>query len=238
MDVGVDHHEHQVIDALVGDQPGEGALDCGDGIGLLVERCTRQPRISCRIGFRCENQGAERDLRRPQQHDPMLELLEQGRWKAELFDGLIHRRSVRLRSNACHPKWRRRRRKPHERAESKGVPVAVVAQLVRASVCGTEGRGFKSPRSPHSLHLQPDILREMTTPWGLPDFDEHEEIHFVTDEKSGLRAIIAVHSTHLGPAAGGVRFWHYAKDSEALTDALRLSRGMSYKNTMAGLPLG
>jgi leucine dehydrogenase len=78
----------------------------------------------------------------------------------------------------------------------------------------------------------------MTTPWGLPDFDEHEEIHFVTDEKCGLKAIIALHSTHLGPGAGGCRFWHYAKDEEALTDALRLSRGMSYKNAMAGLPLG
>jgi leucine dehydrogenase len=78
----------------------------------------------------------------------------------------------------------------------------------------------------------------MTTPWGLPDFDAHEEIHFIDDEKCGLKAIIAVHSTHLGPAAGGARFWHYAEDAEALTDALRLSRGMSYKNAMAGLPLG
>ncbi len=78
----------------------------------------------------------------------------------------------------------------------------------------------------------------MTTPWGFPDFDAHEEVHFVTDEKCGLRAIIAIHSTHLGPAAGGARFWHYANDDEALTDALRLSRGMSYKNAMAGLPLG
>src|SRR4051794_20001921 len=78
----------------------------------------------------------------------------------------------------------------------------------------------------------------MTTPWGFPDFDAHEEVHFVTDEKCGLKAIIAVHSTHLGPAAGGARFWHYAKDADALTDALRLSRGMSYKNAMAGLPLG
>jgi leucine dehydrogenase len=78
----------------------------------------------------------------------------------------------------------------------------------------------------------------MTTPWGMPDFDAHEELHFVTDEKCGLKAIIAVHSTHLGPAAGGCRFWHYAQDDEALTDALRLSRGMSYKNAMAGLPLG
>jgi leucine dehydrogenase len=78
----------------------------------------------------------------------------------------------------------------------------------------------------------------MTTLWGKPDFDAHEEVHFVTDEECGLKAIIAVHSTHLGPAAGGARFWHYAKDEEALTDALRLSRGMSYKNAMAGLPLG
>ena len=78
----------------------------------------------------------------------------------------------------------------------------------------------------------------MTTPWGLADFDAHEEIHFIDDEKCGLKAIIAVHSTHLGPAAGGARFWHYAKDEEALIDALRLSRGMSYKNAMAGLPLG
>lgn len=78
----------------------------------------------------------------------------------------------------------------------------------------------------------------MTTPWGLPDFDEHEDVRFVTNDECGLRAIIAVHSTHLGPGAGGARFWSYAEDSDALTDALRLSRGMSYKNAMAGLPLG
>ena len=78
----------------------------------------------------------------------------------------------------------------------------------------------------------------MTTPWGYPDFDAHEAVHFVTDRASGLRAIIAMHSTHLGPAAGGTRLWHYADDSDALTDALRLSRGMSFKNAMAGLPLG
>jgi leucine dehydrogenase len=78
----------------------------------------------------------------------------------------------------------------------------------------------------------------MTTLWSLPDFDAHEDVHFFTDEACGLKAIVAVHSTHLGPAAGGCRFWHYAKDDDALTDALRLSRGMSYKNAMAGLPLG
>ena len=78
----------------------------------------------------------------------------------------------------------------------------------------------------------------MTTPWSYPDFDAHEALHFVTDARSGLRAIVALHSTHLGPAAGGTRMWHYADDRDALTDALRLSRGMSYKNAMAGLPLG
>lgn len=78
----------------------------------------------------------------------------------------------------------------------------------------------------------------MSTPWDLADFDAHEAIEFVTDEESGLRAIIAIHSTHLGPAAGGARFWHYVEDDFALVDALRLSRGMSYKNAMAGLPLG
>jgi len=78
----------------------------------------------------------------------------------------------------------------------------------------------------------------MITPWGFEDFDAHENLHFVWNEECGLKAIIAIHSTHLGPAAGGCRFWHYEDPAEALTDALRLSRGMSYKNAMAGLPLG
>jgi leucine dehydrogenase len=78
----------------------------------------------------------------------------------------------------------------------------------------------------------------METPWGYPDFDAHELVHFVDQPEHGLRAIIVIHSTHLGPAAGGARFWHYDDPAEALTDALRLSRGMSYKNAMAGLPLG
>ena len=78
----------------------------------------------------------------------------------------------------------------------------------------------------------------MTSVWDLPDFDDHEGVHLFRDPEAGLTAIIAVHSTKLGPAAGGVRFWHYADANTAITDALRLSRGMSYKNAMAGLPLG
>jgi leucine dehydrogenase len=78
----------------------------------------------------------------------------------------------------------------------------------------------------------------MDSLWDYPDFDEHELVHFVTDRATGLRAVIAVHSTHLGPGAGGVRFWHYARSDDAVRDALRLSRGMSFKNAMAGLALG
>lgn len=75
-------------------------------------------------------------------------------------------------------------------------------------------------------------------PWDYPDFDEHEGVHFFRHAASGLSAIIAIHSTHLGPAAGGCRYWTYARSDDAITDALRLSRGMSYKNAMAGLPMG
>ena len=67
---------------------------------------------------------------------------------------------------------------------------------------------------------------------------QHERVLHCSDPVSGLRAIIAVHSTALGPAAGGCRFWHYEDDTAALTDVLRLSQGMSYKNAMAGLKLG
>jgi leucine dehydrogenase len=78
----------------------------------------------------------------------------------------------------------------------------------------------------------------MTAIWNLPDFDDHEGVHVFSDRESGLTAIIAVHSTALGPAAGGTRFWHYPDPAAAIIDALRLSRGMSYKNAMAGLPMG
>lgn len=78
----------------------------------------------------------------------------------------------------------------------------------------------------------------MTAFWTEADYDDHELVQLVRDRNSGLTAIIAVHSTHLGPGAGGTRFWHYADPKAAMRDALRLSRGMSYKNAMAGLPLG
>lgn len=69
------------------------------------------------------------------------------------------------------------------------------------------------------------------------DFD-HERIIHICDRASGLKAIIAIHTMAMGPAAGGVRLWDYADSNAALLDVLRLSQGMSYKNAMAGLPFG
>src|SRR5215472_14386138 len=72
----------------------------------------------------------------------------------------------------------------------------------------------------------------------MREFDGHELVVFGHDARTGLRAIIAIHSTTLGPAAGGCRMWPYATTAEAVADVLRLSRGMSYKNAMAELPFG
>lgn len=71
-----------------------------------------------------------------------------------------------------------------------------------------------------------------------PDFDAHEGVFFGHDAKSGLKAIIAIHNTHLGPALGGCRMWPYTTDDDALKDVLRLSKGMTYKSALANLPLG
>ncbi len=69
-------------------------------------------------------------------------------------------------------------------------------------------------------------------------FDNHEKVLFATDETTGLKAVIGVHSTASGPACGGCRMWSYPNSDAALTDVLRLSQGMSYKNIMADLPIG
>ena len=71
-----------------------------------------------------------------------------------------------------------------------------------------------------------------------PSFDGHEGVHAFHDAATGLKCVIAVHSTALGPAAGGCRMWNYTTGEAMLTDVLRLSQGMSYKNAMAGIPLG
>lgn len=70
------------------------------------------------------------------------------------------------------------------------------------------------------------------------DFRDHEQVIFASDPASGLRAIVAIHDTRRGPALGGCRFWSYPSETDAIADALRLSRGMTYKSALARLPLG
>lgn len=83
-------------------------------------------------------------------------------------------------------------------------------------------------------------LESVSTPsmFDHPSFASHERVLWHEHRESGLRAIVALHDTTLGPAAGGLRRWHYPDDHAALDDVLRLSRGMTYKNALAGLPFG
>ena len=76
------------------------------------------------------------------------------------------------------------------------------------------------------------------TVFSSADLDNHEKVVFVNDNTSGLKALIALHSTQLGPAIGGLRFWPYSNESEALSDVLRLSKGMSYKCAISNIPFG
>src|SRR6185437_335362 len=100
-----------------------------------------------------------------------------------------------------------------------GKPIAAQAEYVRPT------------------NQSPKRISDMSV-FESPDFDAHEEVAFFEDKAAGLKAIIAVHSTALGPACGGTRMYPYANGDAAATDVLRLSRGMSYKNAMANLPLG
>ncbi|MEE9544055.1 MAG: Glu/Leu/Phe/Val dehydrogenase dimerization domain-containing protein, partial [Rhodospirillales bacterium] len=70
------------------------------------------------------------------------------------------------------------------------------------------------------------------------DFDDHEDVIFHADSTSGLKAIIAIHSTNRGPALGGCRMRPYDTEQQALSDVLRLSRGMTYKAAISSLPFG
>ncbi|WP_298153703.1 Glu/Leu/Phe/Val dehydrogenase [Flavobacterium sp.] len=81
-------------------------------------------------------------------------------------------------------------------------------------------------------------LHKIDPVFGQVSFDNHEQIVFCNDKDTGLKAIIGIHNTVLGPALGGTRMWKYANEWEALNDVLRLSRGMSYKSAITGLNLG
>lgn len=87
-------------------------------------------------------------------------------------------------------------------------------------------------------HYTPEELKKVDPVFGQFSFNGHEQIVFCHDKDSGLKAIIGIHNTVLGPALGGTRMWHYNSEWEALNDVLRLSRGMTYKSAISGLDLG
>ena len=86
--------------------------------------------------------------------------------------------------------------------------------------------------------MNPKELQKMDPVFGQYSFDNHEQIVFCNDKDTGLKAIIGIHNTVLGPALGGTRMWNYANEWEALNDVLRLSRGMTFKAAITGLNLG
>lgn len=86
--------------------------------------------------------------------------------------------------------------------------------------------------------IKPNNLKEISSVFGNSSFDNHEQVIFCNDKETGLKAIIGIHNTNLGPALGGTRMRKYNNDAEALQDVLRLSRGMSYKAAITGLKLG
>jgi leucine dehydrogenase len=86
--------------------------------------------------------------------------------------------------------------------------------------------------------MTPNELKKLSPVFGHDSFDNHEQIVFCNDKDTGLRAIIGIHNTVLGPALGGTRMWQYNSEFDALNDVLRLSRGMTYKAAITGLNLG
>lgn len=86
--------------------------------------------------------------------------------------------------------------------------------------------------------VKPDELTKVDPVFGQASFNDHEQVVFCHDKDTGLKAIIGIHNTVLGPALGGTRMWKYANEWEALNDVLRLSRGMTYKSAISGLNLG
>ena len=88
------------------------------------------------------------------------------------------------------------------------------------------------------LEIKPTVIHQTDSIFGQISKMDHEQLVICHDESTGLKALIAIHNTILGPALGGTRMWPYATEEEAITDVLRLSRGMTFKNALAGLNLG
>ena len=104
---------------------------------------------------------------------------------------------------------------------------------------GTAGGALVAARGAEVERAPPSSAPvSFMTIFSSPAFEDHEALHAFHDGPAGLNCLIAIHSTALGPAAGGVRMWPYPDDQAAIDDALRLSRAMSHKNAMAELELG
>jgi leucine dehydrogenase len=107
-----------------------------------------------------------------------------------------------------------------------------VASLIKTYIWGASKTSKMEVKNLKDLDLSKDpVLAQMM-------LNNHEQIVFCNDNATGLKAIIAIHNTILGPSLGGTRMWNYNNEMEALTDVLRLSRGMTYKSSVAGLNLG
>ena len=120
-----------------------------------------------------------------------------------------------------------------------------LAELLAVGDYGRQNRQhfwMKSDRRSHSEILvgRPRLEDERLSQrvFSHPDYDGHEALLFAQDTASGLRALIAIHDTTLGPAFGGCRMYPYASEQHAMTDVLRLSRGMTYKAAICELPYG
>src|SRR6266496_2826924 len=125
------------------------------------------------------------------------------------------------------------------RASPPRAPLATLKELSQ-----TEGRPRRDARTgPVQAPTKKTTITAMSNNTKTRIFEMmsemgHEQVVFCHDAPSGFRGIIAIHSNKLGPAVGGTRFWNYASEEEAMIDALRLSRGMTYKCAAAGVPLG
>src|SRR5438034_11286762 len=108
-------------------------------------------------------------------------------------------------------------------------------QRSRRSMKAPAKSSVSSSRAPSRASAKKE---EATALFALLEEHEHEQVSLVYEPSSGYRGIIAIHDTTLGPALGGTRFWSYPSDAEALIDALRLSKAMTYKAAVAGLNLG
>src|SRR6185295_12339392 len=126
---------------------------------------------------------------------------------------------VRRKSNASSSRANSRKRKPAPRKPAAKKPAPKRAAAPAA------------PKLAGGRSLDDGLLALMAE-------HAHEQLSFAFDPASGYRGIIAIHDTTLGPALGGTRFWNYASDRDAVVDALRLARGMTYKAAVAGLNLG